>query len=65
MMGPNTATEIHAIWNGWFRSIKSFDPRPTTDDSEAEPHYFRLGYILGDLTQYLLLYAGYNHFPPL
>lgn len=50
----NTPPEVHAIahglYDGYFRST---DPGhiPKYDDVQAEPHYYKGGYLVGHLAQ--------------
>jgi len=43
--------EVHAVWNGFYTSVRSLNPKPKYDDSKEEPHYWRLGYLLGKAAQ--------------
>lgn len=54
-MGPERPREIHAIWHGFVAGIYGLRLRPKYSDSEEEPHYFRLGYVLGDITQIIII----------
>lgn len=40
---PEVHALVHGFWNGYFDEGRE----PEYDDSEAEPHYFRAGYLLG------------------
>jgi len=57
----NDPKEWHALWHGYTRSVRSRRsfrsaiPDPENDDAQEEPHYFKLGWVLGDVTQVAVL----------
>lgn len=55
------AAEWHALAHGVFLGFTtkplSTPPEPTNRDVEAEPHYYRGGYILGTIGQLLVVIA--------
>jgi len=47
----NDPAEVHAVWHGFYTSVRSLNPKPKYDDSKEEPHYWRLGYLSGNAAQ--------------
>jgi hypothetical protein len=45
--------EVHAVFHGFYAAIRSLNPKPKYDDSREEPHYWRLGYLVGKGVQIL------------
>lgn len=53
------AAEVHAFAIGFYDGMKSWRVRPgdlpENDDVQKEPHYYKGAYVLGTLTQALVL----------
>jgi hypothetical protein len=54
----NDPKEVHALFNGFYKSVMSLKQRPNLKDSQDEPHYWRLGWLLGDVAQVAIAVAG-------
>jgi hypothetical protein len=50
----NRPREVHAIANGFFMGFYGLELEPTTEDGQKEPHYWRAGYLVGDVTHAVL-----------
>jgi len=49
------AAEWHAFTHGLYGGLRSMKLMPSNNDVEAEPHYYKGGYVLGTLLQAVLV----------
>lgn len=59
------AAEWHSLSHGVYDGMRTYRVRPGTlpdsEDVQKEPHYYKGGYVLGTLLQWLIVLAvGYN-----
>lgn len=56
------AAEWHALAHGVYDGMRNWRARPgdlpENDDVQAEPHYYKGGYVIGTLLQGLIVLAG-------
>lgn len=49
----NSPDEVHALVHGYYRGFYNEERNPETEDSENELHYFRAGYLMGNIIRIL------------
>jgi len=50
----NKPPEVHAIGHGFVAGLTGRGINPTHPDSKAEPHYYKLGWVIGRVPHYTL-----------